>query len=199
MAKKSFVATVLAMTTAALIVPGIRAGADSTVSCDGSFPIFQTTAASEDENRARIDCVDERKDAIHERIDAGRTKRRDINHRIEVLRQRRTRVNDRLRAAHEELQPLNAVTALLDYVVGEIDWLNVTSGCESGNDPQAHNGDHHGKLQFKMSTWLSLEWAHRYGDVDPHTLPAIVQDAGGVELKHRTGDEQWPTCGDIVP
>lgn len=200
---KPKLAMVLAALTAvtAIAVPGVVAGADTVVECSGDFPIFQSTAANEDENQARIACVEDRKDTIHERIASGREKRREITQRIEALKHRRQDVNARIAQAHIEMAPLNQVDHLLQYVVGEIDWINVTSGCESGGDPERHDasGDHHGKGQFLISTWTSLEWAKRYGSDDPHTEPAIVQDAGMVELKDRSGDEQWPYCGDLAP
>lgn len=183
---------------AATMLQGVTATADQTVECDGSFPIFDSTALTEEENSARISCVDERRKTIQDRIAERRERKADITAKIKSLKRTRAQVSNRIARDRKALTPLTEVTRLLRYVSGYIAWLNSTSACESGNNPEAHSasGSYHGKLQFSLSTWNSLQTAARYGHDDPHTEPAIVQDAGGVELLKRSGDEQWPTCGD---
>jgi hypothetical protein len=177
---------------------GVQADADQTVDCNGSFPIFDSTALSEEENQARIACIEDRRQAHVDAIRKNRAENAEYSERIQALKRAKARNRELIQKHKRALAPLNEVGKLLRYVAGYIAWLNSTSTCESHNDPQAHSasGTYHGKLQFSLTTWRSLQWAAKYGNDDPHTEPAIVQDAGGVELLKRSGDEQWPRCGD---
>lgn len=192
------IAVIVTICIALSTTVAMQADANQTVECDGNFPIFHTTAATEEENHARIACVEDRRQVIKDRIAERRAKKSDLTDRIKTLKKRRATVIKRIERDRNGLEPLTEVNRLLRYVTGYIAWLNTTSTCESHNDPQAHSasGTYHGKLQFHLRTWNSLQWAARYGNDDPHTEPAIVQDAGGIELLRRDGDEQWPRCGD---
>lgn len=189
--------TTLAVVTA-VVVPGVVADAGQTVSCDGSFPVFDSTALTEEENQARIACIEDRRDTIQLRIAERRERKVDITDRIKSLKRTRAQVTERIARDRKALTPLTEVTRLLRYVSGYIAWINSTSTCESGNDPEAHSssGSYHGKGQFSLSTWGSLETADRYAVHDPHTTYVLIQDRGMVELLERSSDEQWPTCGD---
>lgn len=74
-------------------------------------------------------------------------------------------------------------------------WLRSTAQCESGGNPRAHNGPHHGKYQFL--------WNPRDGGTarsagfrgDPHRAYEREQDVRAWRWRQRAGAGQWPVCG----
>lgn len=197
--KKLTMILVALVAATAVVVPGVVADADTVVECDGEFPYFDELAQSEEENQARIACVEERKDAIQAKIADGREKKADLTERIQDLKKRRAVVKRRIDGHRERVAPLNEALGLLRYIVGEVTWVYSTAFCESGGtmqrDIHSTSGTYHSYGQFSLDTWRSLQTAARYGP-DPHAEVALVIARGMVELKHRDGDEQWPHCGD---
>lgn len=191
-----FLAAVVAAATLAGWGVTLQAEADP-VNCDGEFPIFDSIAASEQENDNRISCVGERKQVIADRISERRERKADITERITELRNTKKQISTRIQRDKERAKPLGAVISLLSYVRGDVAWVWSTAACESGHDPEAHSssGTYHGLGQFALHWKDDLDWFRRYGSDDPHTEPAIVQAAAMVELKREGGSQHWPTCG----
>jgi hypothetical protein len=185
---RRYLATVVAAAAVVTVfVAQNNATATSTVECRGGFPVFERTALTEEENAARIACVQDRKATHRQAISELRSKNESLTERIKELKQRRERNRARVRHHRSALAPLGEVVYLLRSVSGYVSWINTTSACESGNN---------GKGQFSLQTWSSLYTADRYNVGDPHTAAVLIQDAGMVENLERSGDEQWPHCGE---
>lgn len=193
---------VLAAATAvtAVVVPGVVADADQAVECDGPFPIFHTLAQTEEENQARIACVEDRKDEHQASLAEKRKRKADLTERIQLLKERRGNVTTRIAREKLALAPLNEVTSILKFMIGDVSWTYSTAFCETGGtmdeDIHSDSGSYHGLGQFARHWGDDLDQFRRRGGGDPHSHFAIVQGAAMVELKQQGGDEQWPVCGD---
>ncbi|MGH3326507.1 MAG: ubiquitin-like domain-containing protein [Streptomycetales bacterium] len=74
----------------------------------------------------------------------------------------------------------------------DLNW-GALADCESGGDPEAYNpaGPYYGLYQFSQSTWESVG-----GSGTPTDASADEQTYRAQLLYNRSGDEQWPVCGD---
>lgn len=195
----------ISVTIALMVVAGLlsafantQAGAEP-VECNGKFPIFDDLAQTEEEQAARIACVEERRQVHKDEIAELRSENNDYSKRIQALKRAKQLNKSRINQHRKKLAPLTEVTNLLKYVVGEVTWVYSTAFCESGGtmrrDIHSTSGTYHSFGQFSLPTWRSLFTAQKYGP-DPHNEVALVIARGMVELKDRDGDEQWPHCGD---
>lgn len=74
-----------------------------------------------------------------------------------------------------------------------LNWAAVAQ-CESGGNPATNTGNgYYGLYQFSLSTWQSVG-----GSGYPHEASAEEQTYRAQILLERSGDEQWPVCGDLL-
>lgn len=74
-----------------------------------------------------------------------------------------------------------------------LNWAAVAQ-CESGGNPATNTGNgYYGLYQFSLSTWQSVGGAGY-----PNEASAEEQTYRAQILLQRSGDEQWPVCGDLL-
>lgn len=195
MGRKLLTTIVVAMLLAPVAV--ISAGANQTVECDGKYPVYHDLAQTEQEQAARIACLNDRLEPKRERISELRDKREAKAERIAELRAERQRMARTIDRIQQDIAPIVRVVRILRYVVGDVVWVYTTAFCESGGTMQTdiHNstGKYHSFGQFDLPT---AREASIFEGRDPHLFYAIEIAHGMVEVKRETSDERWPVCGD---
>jgi hypothetical protein len=187
-----------AAVTAALLLPGIAAAAETDTSpsnrlvraeIGGHATVAAQMRAHRTETRLRRTNV--RLTRAVARLEGERVRR---GHRARIadlpadaLRKRnrklRGRVADLRRAAREARE--QAVVATPPH-------LEAIAACESGGNPAAIGGGglYRGKYQFSVATWQSVG-----GTGDPAAASEAEQDKRAAILYARAGSSPWPVCG----